>query len=712
MTSSAAGTNLSALFEPRSVALIGASADPQSISARPLRLMLQHGFAGRLYPVNPKYTALQGLRVYPSIGAVPQPVDLALVVVPAPGVPGVLEECAAAGVRCAVVITSGFAESGPAGRELQQRVADVVTRTGLRVCGPNSEGLFNPVAGVCATFSPAVDPEHGFVPFPDPAGPIAIVSQSGGLAFALLNHAQDRGLGVGAVVSTGNEVDLGWADYVEYQLDQPGTRVVLGFVEALRQSGRLVELARKAARLRKPILVAKIGRSDAGRRAAASHTASLVGTDAAYSGAFRQLGIVRVDDVDEMLDLAAYFSLGRLPAGRRVAVLTASGGAGAWLADLCATRGLTLPEPGATEQAEIRAFIPAYGSVRNPVDITAQAVLGGGFERALGLLAHSAAFDTVVAVGTLVREERFFQTFAELQQTLEGATAAVVYYSYTRASPAVISALAGLGIPCFSTPGRTARALSAAAEYAEFLQRADQVACFGTGIHAWPEPAAALSEAGARAYVAALGIPSPQDCLAGSADDAVACFGALGGGPVALKVQSPDLAHKSDVGGVRLDLRAADAVRAAFVEIVAATRAARPDAAIEGVLVQRMAPPGIEAFVAARREPVLGVLVVVGMGGLDVEALGDVAMRLAPVSLAEAHAMLDELRGSAVLHGTRGRSPADVEALAEAVVRISDMAAALPPNIAGVEINPLLVLPAGQGVLMLDVAIELKGTAT
>jgi acetate---CoA ligase (ADP-forming) len=359
MSFPATSTDLRALFEPRSVALIGASADPQSISARPLRLMRQHGYAGRLYPVNPKYDELQGLRVYPTIATVPERVDLALVVVPAPLVPGVLQECAAAGVGCAVVITSGFAESGEAGRELQERIAEVVARTGLRVCGPNSEGLFNPAAGVCATFSPAVDPEHGYEPSRAPAGPIAIVSQSGGLAFALLNHAQDRGLGVGAVVSTGNEVDLGWADYVDYVLDQPGTRVVLSFVEAFRQPGRLVEVARKAARLRKPLLIAKIGRTQVGRRAAASHTASLVGTDAAYSAAFKQLGILRVDDVDDMLDLAAYFSIGHLPAGRRVAVLTASGGAGAWLADACAVRGLELPEPDAADQDSIRSFIPA-----------------------------------------------------------------------------------------------------------------------------------------------------------------------------------------------------------------------------------------------------------------------------------------------------------------------------------------------------------------
>jgi acetate---CoA ligase (ADP-forming) len=448
---------------------------------------------------------------------------------------------------------------------------------------------------------------------------------------------------------------------------------------------------------------------------------------------------VRVDDVDEMLDLAAYFSVGRQPAGRRVAVLTASGGAGAWLADVCAARGLELPEPDPADQATIRTFIPAYGSVRNPVDITAQAVLEGGFERALGLLAQSSAFDTVVAVGTLVREERFFQTFAELQHIVERARAGIVYYSYTRASPAVVSALAGLGIPCFSTPGRTARALSAAVTYAEFLEHADQVALLASDPAQvdrgaplagdperaddvaprgdrpgprgrWPVPAVRLSEAGARGYLAPLGIPSPADGLARSADEALTLFAALGGGPVALKVQSPDLAHKTDVGGVRLNLRDAATVATAFVEIVEATRAARPLATIEGVLVQRMAPAGIgvEGFIGARREPVLGALVVVGLGGLDVESLGDVAMRLAPVSLAEAHAMLAELRGSATLHGTRGRPPADVEALAQAVVSISQMAAALPPNVASVEINPLLVLPAGQGVLMLDVAIEVE----
>jgi acyl-CoA synthetase (NDP forming) len=716
MAISAAGTDLRVLFEPRSVALIGASADPSSISARPLRLLRQHGYQGALYPVNPKYTELAGLQVYPSIGEVPEAVDLALVVVPASAVAGVLTECAAAGVGCAVVITSGFAESTASasnGQKLQQDIADVVMRTGLRVCGPNSEGIFNPAVGLCATFSPAVDPEHGFVPAAPGAqrGPIAVVSQSGGLAFALLNHAEDRGLAVGSVISTGNEVDLGWCDYADYLLDQPSTRVMLGFVESFRQPERLIAVAHKAARLRKPIVLAKMGRTDAGRRAAASHTASLVGSDAAYSAAFRQLGILRVDDVDEMLDLAAYFCVGRLPAGRNVAVLTASGGAGAWLADACAVRGLQLPPPDAAEQAAIRSFIPVYGSVGNPIDITAQAVLEGGFENALGILAHSSAFDTIVAVATLVREERFFQTLTDLRAAIAGSQRAVVYYSYTRASPEVVAALAEMEIPCFSTPGRTARAVGAAADYAEFVNRLDQVAVFGAESKdqpQWRAPAGRLSESGARAYLAPLGIPSPEDRLVRTADEAVSAFEALGGQPVALKIQSANIAHKTDVGGVRLGARTAEEVRAGFVDV--GGRLTQRSARLEGVLVQRMAPDGVDVFVAARREPLVGPLVVVGMGGVDVEVMADVAMRLAPVSLAEAHGMLAELRGSALLRGTRRRPLADVEALAAAIVRMSEMAAALPPGVASIELNPLRVLAYGEGVLMLDAAIEMEAS--
>jgi acetate---CoA ligase (ADP-forming) len=455
-------------FEPRSIALIGASADPLSISARPLRMLAQHGFpAERLFPVNPKYSELNGQRVYPAIADVPGPVDLALVAVPAPLVPGVVQGCAAAGVRYAVILSSGFAETGAEGLRLQQHIKEVVGRSALRVNGPNAEGFYAAGSGVCATFSPAVDPEQGFTA--QPAGPVAVVSQSGGLGFALLNQGREMGIGFNAVVSTGNEVDLTWLDYVDYFLDEPSVRVVLGFIEGLRARDRLIQIGRKAAHLSKPLIVAKMGRSEPARRAALFHTGSDVGDEADNAATFEELGIVRVDDVDEMLDLAAYFSVGRLPRGRRLAVLTTSGGAGAWLADACATRGFELPETDDDLQGTIRSFIPAYGSTVNPVDITAQAVFGGGFERALGLLVHSPDFDAVAGVGSMVREDRFLSSLDDLREALDGETLPVVFYAYTRPGRAVISALSELGIPCYSSPARAARALGAALGYRAFL---------------------------------------------------------------------------------------------------------------------------------------------------------------------------------------------------------------------------------------------------
>jgi acyl-CoA synthetase (NDP forming) len=461
--------DLRAHFEPRSIALIGASADPLSISARPLRMLVQHGYPGRLYPVNPKYSELYGMRVFPSIAMVPERVDLALVAVPAPAVVPVLKECAQAGVQFAVVLSSGFAEAGPDGRRLQLAVAEAIAGTGLRVNGPNAEGLYYPAARLCATFSPALDPEHGF-PAPAAPGSIGVISQSGGLGFAILNHGREQGLEFGAVVSTGNEVDLDWLDYAEYLLDQPAIRVILGFVEGFRRPEHVAAVAQKAARSGKPLILAKIGRTPAAANAAANHTGSDVGDDLQYDAAFRRLGILRVEDVDEMLDLANYFSIGRLPSGRRLGVLTTSGGAGAWLVDACAARGLLIPPPDARDQDEIKSFIPSYGCTGNPVDITAQAVFGGGFERALGILLRSPNFDVVAGVGSMVREDRFLSSLPDLRAAVDGVHKALAFYSYTRPSRAVTGALAELGIPCYTTPLRAARALAAAADYAEFIR--------------------------------------------------------------------------------------------------------------------------------------------------------------------------------------------------------------------------------------------------
>jgi acetate---CoA ligase (ADP-forming) len=706
--------SLDRLFNPASIAIVGASADPSSISGRPLRLLRQHAYGGAIYPINPKYTELQGVRVYPAIGAVPEPVDLAVLAVPAPVVPRLVGECAAAGVRFAVVLSSGFGEAGASGRRLQAQLLEATRGSGLRVVGPNCEGFYNTAGGVAVGFSPAIDHERGFTS--GRPGPVAIVAQSGGQGFALFNRGLEAGLGFSVVISTGNEADLGWLDYAEYLVDDPATRVILGFVEGLRDARRLVAVARRAAAAGKPLVVAKIGRTEAGRRAATSHTGNLVGVDEAYSAAFRQLGVVRVDDVDEMLDVAAYFSHGRLPAGRRVGILTASGGAGAWLADACAARGLELPPVREDNQARVRSFIPSYGNTGNPVDITAQAVYDGGYERALGLLLRSGEFDALAAAVSLAGADHFRARLPELRRALDGATVPLVYYSYTSATPETLASLRELGVPCYPTPVRTARALAWAAWYAAFLHRADDVAVFGSPpwgkVHKVPRP----QEGGDRKWVAApdplafvadAGIRIARAEIAHSPAEAVAAFRRLET-PVALKIHSPHLPHKSDVDGVRLALATEPAVRDAYADLLATVRRRAPSATIDGVLVQEMVADGVELILGTTRDPQLGRFVLVGLGGTAVEVLGDVVLRLAPVSAPEARAMLDELRGAALLRGVRGRPPADLDALVGALVRFSEHAARLPPSIAALEINPLLVLPRDRGVVAVDVRLELE----
>jgi acetate---CoA ligase (ADP-forming) len=699
---------LDTFFNPRSIAMIGASENPGTIAGRPVRILQQHGFGGKIYPVNPRYRELRGLPCYSSIAEVPTPVDLAMVAVPARLVPDILEQCAAAGVRNAMVFSSGFGEVGADGRELETRIKAIAGPGRMRVCGPNCEGFFNVSAHVPAGFSPTIDPDRAYRG--TRVGPIAIAAQSGGLAFALYNRGLQLGLGFSSIISTGNEVDLDWLDYVEYMVDDPNTQIVLGFIESLRNARRLPEVARKAAELGKPIVLAKVGRSEAGRRAAASHTGSLVGSDETYSAAFNQLGIIRVDDVDELLDLATFLSIGRLPTGRRLAVLTASGGAGAWLADAFESRGLELPPIEEAIQTSIRSFIPGFGSTANPIDVTAQVTVDGGIERALALLTTSERVDTVATILTLASDHVFRKFLPELRQAVASTDKTLLYYSYTRPLPEVVEILRELGIPCYETPGRAAQALAWACWYRDFLDRRAQTALFAAGTEigpTLPPPAGPLNEAEARAYLAAAELPAPAEGLAHSAAEAVALFGSLDG-PVALKVASPDLLHKTDVGGIRLGLADPDAVRTAYDDIVAAVTAARPDARLDGVIVQRLAPSdGVELILGARLDPDFGPLVLLGLGGTYVEVLSDVATRLAPVSEFEAHAMIDELRGAALLRGARGRPPADLDALAAAVARFGRFAARLPRGVATVEVNPLLALPVGQGVLMLDAAVEL-----
>jgi acyl-CoA synthetase (NDP forming) len=450
---------LHALLSPRSLAVIGASNDATRLSGRILPILLQHRYSGEIYPVNPSHETVNGLPAYPTIGAVPGPIDTVAVAVRAALVPQVVQECAAAGVRSAVIFSSGFAEVGADGRGAEDVIATTARAAGMRVLGPNAEGFFNLHAGVPLSFSPTVDFERGLTRLVP--GNVAVVSQSGGLGFALFNSGQAVGMGSSYVVSTGNECDLGAVEVAEYLLEDPRTDVVSLLVEGFRSGERLAPVARRAAELGKPLVVAKLGRSEAGGEAAAAHTAHDAGDDQEYQDDFRRLGVVRVDDQEELLDVCFALSRGRGAGGPRIGILTTSGGAGVWLADACTAQGLAVPELDAALQAELRPLLPNYGSTRNPVDVTAEVVSRAGVARPLQLLAASPQVDTIVLVSSLAGPQMLEREDAEIRGVLASTSKPVLLYSYTQPGPASVDALIRSGLAWYTSPARAARAARA-----------------------------------------------------------------------------------------------------------------------------------------------------------------------------------------------------------------------------------------------------------
>jgi len=694
-----AARDLAPLFRPRAIAVVGASDDATRLRGRILAQVVKGGFAGRVFPVNPRRSEVQGLPAFARVGDIPEPVDLALIAVPAETVPEVLEECVAAGVRSAMVFSGGFAEEGAAKRALQDGIGDLARRTGMVIAGPNSVGFLNVQDALAATFSPAIDfallAEHRAR---EVRRRIGIVSQSGGLGFALFNRGLRRHLAFSHVVNTGNEADLDATDVLEFLIDDPATGVVLMFLESIRRGRAFMDAAARALALGKPIVVAKVGRSDAGIRAAASHTASLTGADAVYEAVFRRHGVTRADDQDEMLDVAAALALSPPAAGRRVGLVTISGGVGGWMADTLEAAGFTVPAFPPEVQARIREFLPPFGAAFNPVDITANAMENDHRARTLEVLAEAPGIDAMVNVSSLSADPRLPLERDRLAALAARGERPILFYSYPLPSAEAARTLAEIGIPLYTSLAGCARALAALAGLHEARARP---------VPGAPPPrdkaaaAAALDRAGERptewdglALLAAYGIAAPEARLATNADAAVRHAEALGY-PVALKVQSGDLPHKTEAGAVVLGLADASAVRAAHRRVLAAVAAAAPGAAIQGVLVERMAPPGVEAIVGAIDDPTFGPQVVVGLGGILVEAIGDRAMAPAPVGHDEARAMIASIAGARLFGAWRGRPPADVDALADIVVRVSWLAHDFAGRIREIDLNPVLVHSRG-----------------
>ena len=699
---------LDTFFAPKSIALIGASRDHEKIPGRLLSMLRKNEFPGRLYPVNPNYGDIDGLKCYPSIADIGQPIDLAVVIIPARAVLGALEQCAAAGVRNAVIISSGFAEEGGDSVAMQDAIVALAKKTGMRISGPNAEGFYSEIQRVAATFSPTVDVKPGEPRLVATKRRIGIVAQSGGIGFAFYHRAKALGIALSYVVSAGNESDLGAGEFFEYMVQDASTDVILLFMEGIRDVDRFLVAARRAAELGKPVIVTKVGRSGAGERAAASHTASMAGWSAAYDAVFAKYGFIVSNDLDEAITIAAVLTTNPLPKGDRVAVLTVSGGAGIWGADTVSMQGLQVPELSKPIQAEISKLLPSYGSARNPIDVTAQGVNSGGLQKSIDLLDASDEVDAILVVLSLSSETRMLFKRAELKPVIDAQRKPIVFYSYTLPSQFARTELAASGVVVLSGLTHVGVALrqTVARAIFELAQPANIGALPSRDLSAHLK-SPTMSEFDSKSLLREAGIALPDEVLVtekSALDAAIARVGF----PLAMKIQSPDIPHKSEVGGVRVNIATKGDAFIAYLALLENARQHRPNAAIQGVLVGPMAKKGVEIIIGTMLDLTFGPMVMVGLGGITTELFRDVVYRPAPVSATEASSMLAELKAAPLLRGFRGAAKADVAALCDLIEKVSLLAARLRDDVAEIELNPVLVHPEGHGITIVDALVVRK----
>ena len=697
-----------AIFHARSIAIVGAT-ERAGYGARFPNTLIATGYSGTIYPINPSRAEVFGLRCYPSPADLPETPDLVAVIVPAERVLDALRQCAAIGVKAGIVISAGFAElHTDEGRQRQAELTALTVETGLRAIGPNNLGAANLADNVWATASSRI---VGGDALGDKPG-AALISQSGATAFGpLLMVARDRGMSFRYIVTTGNEADLGAADFVEYFLEQPDVRVITLLLEGIREFGRLRALAIEALRREKVLVIQKVGQSEVGQRAARSHTAALTGSDAVQDALFRQLGIVRVRDYDELVEQTAMFAKVSPPRGRRIGVVSHSGGIGAHLSDQLGVVGLDVPPFAEATRQGLLSVLGERGSAANPADITGYANSPAFTPILDTLLADPGQDAWVVATqGDDGLAGKIVTAAASTPKPL------VVVWTGSQTSTSGLPVLQASPVPVFSLPGGAARGMAALVALGEARARAQA----GTDDSIASPPAAVsearaaldglsgtLSEHQSKALLGRFGISSPPETLCQLAHEAATAAAQIGY-PVVLKASAPDLPHKTELGLVRLDVRGENALRRVFGELSTAAAAVVPDR-LEGILVAPHLRGGVETIVGLNDDPQLGWLVLLGLGGTLVEALGAVTWRACPIGPADAESMIDEVPAlGTLLRGVRGAPPADRGALVEALVSLSRLPGLLGDRLETVDVNPLLVRAAGKGVAALDALVALR----
>ena len=693
------------LFFPRSIAVVGASTRVGSIGNTLFRNLLHTGFGGTLYPVNPTAGVVNAVKAYPKISDIPDEVDLAFIVVPAEHVLGVARECAAKGVRGLVVISAGFGEVGGSGHGLEDELLAIVRDGGMRMVGPNCMGLLNtaPSANLNGTFAPV---------FP-PAGNIAMSSQSGALGIAILEFARRNRIGISQFVSVGNKADVSGNDLLLFWEDDPSTDVILLYLESFGNPRRFARLARRIAR-KKPIVAVKSGRTKAGSRAASSHTGALASMDVAVDAMFNHAGVIRVDTLEEMFAVGSLLANQPVPRGRRVGIITNAGGPAILAADALESEGLVLPEFSQDLQARIRSVLPAEAAVRNPVDLIAGAT-AEQYRQVVPEILKSGEVDSVLVIYVPVSSTGVASVAPALVEVAESNDHECTLLSVFMQSEEASAHLEGeqVTIPTFPFPEDAALALARAVRYGDWLgtepgmvpffedvegKRAAKVV--GDALDRMGPDGGWLEPHEVESLLDAFGIPRPVSHLAQSREEAVEAARTIGG-PVAMKVVSSEALHKSDVGGVVLDVDGDDAVATTFDQIAAACPVR------DGILVQEMVRGGHELLVGMTGDPNFGPMIVYGLGGVYVELLGDVTFRLHPLTDAEAWTMMSEIKGARLLDGYRNLPRGDTEAVHEVLLRVSALVAAVP-EIVEMDLNPLLVLEPGSGVKAVDARIRVE----
>lgn len=703
--------SLRPFFRPRSVAVLGASRNPANIGARILNAIIKAGFKGKVYPINRNATAIASLPAYPSVRALPESPDLVVIAVPRDAVLDSIDDCAARGVRAVVVITAGFAEIGPEGREQQQRLLEKVRGCGMRMVGPNCLGLLNtePTVRLNASFAPQ---------FPR-TGRVAFCSQSGALGLAIISHARKRQLGISNFISVGNKADVSGNDLLQYWDEDKQTEVILLYLESFGNPRRFARIAQRVSR-HKPIVAVKAGRTLAGHRAAISHTAALAASDVAVDALFLQTGVIRAETLDEMFDLAAALSHQPLPQGPRVGILTNAGGLGILCADACEGAGLTVQELRDSTKNLLKQFLPITASVMNPVDMIASAT-ADDFRKAVEILLSAEELDALivltidVALVDISAIAAAIYTGAGAARTHGGSGKPILTCLMDGEKARRVVGPGGERLPDYAFPENAARVLGRLARYAAWRERPEDIILDFDDIQ--PRAARAvcqhaletfgdgwLAAEDARKVLSAFALPMPGGAVCRTAEEAVQVAETLGF-PVALKLASRTIIHKSDIGGVHLSLKDASAVREAFDAVRERLAREQKLDAMDGVLVQPMIPGGVELMIGVTQDPLFGPLIAFGLGGIHVEILKDVCFRVTPITARDASEMVRSIRGYPLLQGYRGHPAADIAAVEDVLLRVARLVEEVP-EISELDLNPVIALPPGQGCVIIDTRIH------